>query len=170
MLHNHFDQAHATPSTGSLFCQWNACNSTFTDQRELLYHLTEDHQLIDPAKELSLGCGTSQSETAHYPTVIPDEELSEGETRSLCQWNTGPSVCGVICENPKELQNHITEQHLKTLNKNTGYYCQWENCNRKKFGDKAGFSQRGKLVRHMQTHTICKYNSFNSGFSIPNSP
>src|SRR3954469_20973859 len=44
MLHNHFDQAHATPATGSLFCQWNDCNSTFTDQRELLYHLTEDHR------------------------------------------------------------------------------------------------------------------------------
>lgn len=156
MLHNHFDQAHATPATGSLFCQWNACNSTFTDQRELLYHLTEDHQLVTPAKEPTVECTASHAEKANYPTAIPDEELSEDGSNCACQWNVGSGLCGVICENPKELQDHITEQHLKSLNKKTGYYCQWDNCNRRKFGEKAGFSQRGKLVRHMQTHTICK--------------
>jgi hypothetical protein len=160
MLHNHFDQAHATPATGSLFCQWKACNSTFTDQRDLLHHLMEDHQLVYPTKAPSVGYGSNQPEPAQYPTAIPDEELSEDENGCSCQWHFDSGLCGVVCENPKALQDHITEQHLKSLNKSTGYYCQWANCNREKFGDKAGFSQRGKLIRHMQTHTICEFNSF----------
>jgi hypothetical protein len=156
MLHNHFDQAHAIPASGSLYCQWNDCNSTFTDQRELLCHLTSDHRLINPMNDQSVHESGIQPEAIDSPAEIPDDELSEAGSNSPCQWTTGSSRCAVVCENPKELQEHINEHHLKDLNKSTGYFCQWENCNRKKMRDKAGFSQRGKLVRHMQTHTICE--------------
>lgn len=157
MLHNHFDQAHAIPARGSLYCHWNDCNSSFTDQRELLCHLTSDHRLIKPIKDQSGRESGPQPDSIDFPAEIPDEELSETESNSPCLWNMGSGRCTVVCENPKELQEHINERHLKDLNKSTGYFCQWENCNRKKMGDKAGFSQRGKLVRHMQTHTICEF-------------
>ena len=156
MLHNHFDQAHANPASGLLFCQWNACNSTFTGQRDLLYHLTDEHHLVYPTQTPSVGHGPNHPETIQNSNAIPNEELSEVESGCSCQWNTASGICGVVCENPKELQDHITGKHLKSLNKSTGYYCRWNKCNRAKFGDKAGFSQRGKLIRHMQTHTICK--------------
>ncbi|WP_214291467.1 hypothetical protein, partial [Escherichia coli] len=64
-----------------------------------------------------MGYGTSQTETAQYPAAIPDEQLSEDENGCSCKWNVGSGLCGVVCENPKELQDHITEQHLKSLNK-----------------------------------------------------
>jgi hypothetical protein len=155
MLHNHFDQAHAMPASGSLFCQWNSCDTTFSNPHELFNHLNEHHQLTS-----LLGAevyGETPDAEAKYPAQITDAELSEDDTRNRCQWKTGPGIiCGVVCDTESKLQIHVKEAHLKSLNNRVGYNCQWQGCSRPaKLGDKAGFTARGKLERHMASHTGC---------------
>ena len=156
MLHNHFDQAHAMPASGSLFCQWNSCDTTFSNPLELFSHLNEHHQLTT-----LLGTDVnskSPDADTKYPLHITDAELSEDDTRNRCQWKTGHGdVCGTVCETESDLQTHVKEAHLKSLNNRVGYNCQWQGCSRPaKLGDKSGFTARGKLERHMASHTGCK--------------
>jgi hypothetical protein len=96
-----------------------------------------------------------KTDAANYPLSIPDnEELVE----HTCKWKLdGGGVCGEVCATEKDLQDHVKIKHLAALGKHTGYICQWEHCNRPaKMGAKQGFSQRGKLERHMASHTNCK--------------
>jgi hypothetical protein len=156
MLHNHFDQAHAMPASGSLFCQWNSCDTAFSNPHELFTHLNEHHQL-----STLLGTeANSESPNADtkYPLSITDAELSEDDTRNRCKWKTGHrSVCGTVCETESDLQTHVKEAHLKSLNNRVGYNCQWQGCSRPgKLGNKSGFTARGKLERHMASHTGCR--------------
>jgi hypothetical protein len=72
-------------------------------------------------------------------------------------WKTDDQVCGLICQSEVELQTHIKCNHLDSLDKRSGYRCLWEDCKRKEMPlEKQRFSQRGKLERHMATHTNCK--------------
>jgi hypothetical protein len=72
-------------------------------------------------------------------------------------WKADNQVCGLICQSEVELQTHIKCNHLDSLDKSSGYRCLWEDCKRKEMPlEKQGFSQRGKLERHMATHTNCK--------------
>jgi hypothetical protein len=159
MFHNHFDQAHASPTQGLLQCRLHSCNSAFPDQHQLLSHITESHPLPLPAPKREDIDPATQTETAKYPPVIPDGELPGDVVALSCKWKLGQHViCGVVCETEKALQEHVKNAHLAGLSKNTGYICQWEGCSRPaKMKDKEGFSQRGKLERHMCSHTGRKY-------------
>lgn len=158
MLHNHFDQAHAMPASGALLCQWNSCGTLFPDQHQLLTHLNEDHQLPDlRLTNTGADCAT-HTEMVQYPTAIADDELPGDDANNRCKWKIGfDHVCGAVFNTEEDLQKHVKDEHLMSLSNKSGYFCQWENCGRPaKLGDKAGFSQRGKLERHMATHTGCK--------------
>jgi hypothetical protein len=161
MLHNHFDQAHAMPAAGSFVCRWNSCDTAFTAPHELFDHLNRRHQLntlLGPC--LNSGPPSNEELDAPYPSIIPDLISSEDDdTGNVCKWKTGHgSVCGTVCETEKLLQVHIKEAHLKSLNNRVGYNCQWQGCSRPaKLGKKAGFSARGKLERHMASHTGCRH-------------
>ena len=156
MLHNHFDQAHAVPASGSLFCQWNSCDTTFSSPLDLFSHLNEHHQLTT-LLGTDVNSKSPEADTK-YPLHITDAELSEDDTRNRCQWKTGDGgVCGAVCETESDLQTHVKEAHLKSLNNRVGYNCQWQGCSRPaKLGNKSGFTARGKLERHMASHTGCK--------------
>jgi hypothetical protein len=158
MLHNHFDQAHAIPASGSLFCKWDSCNTAFSDPHQLFAHLNEHHQLTSLLSTEISGF-PKHPEPLKYPTAIPDAELSDDDTRNRCKWKTGYGIiCGTICQTEIDLQNHVKAAHLKSLNNRIGYNCQWEDCCRPaKLGNKSGFTARGKLERHMATHTGCKF-------------
>lgn len=83
----------------------------------------------------------------------PPEELLD----SRCLWVIGDQECGLTFENAGDLQSHIQECHTSTLKKSDGFVCQWSGCSRRKEKpDKAGFAQRSKLDRHIQSHTGCK--------------
>lgn len=157
MLHNHFDQAHATPASGSLLCQWNSCDTTFPNPHELFAHLNENHHLAN-----LISTDADEEPIDPMPTQClgdnPDAESSDDDKSNRCKWKTGfGSVCGAVHQSESDLQKHIKEAHLKSLNNRVGYYCQWEGCGRlAKRGNKSGFSARGKLERHMATHTGCK--------------
>ncbi|RKF72588.1 putative zinc finger-containing transcription facto [Golovinomyces cichoracearum] len=92
----------------------------------------------------------------------PEKLASVGGAEKLnahmCLWN---DLRGIACQmdfcSENDLQNHIKESHLESLDNKTGYFCRWDGCTRQvKLGSKAGFSQRGKLERHMATHTNFK--------------
>ena len=160
MLHNHFDQAHAIPATGSFVCQWNSCDTAFSNPHELFDHLNSKHRITT-----LLGSGVNASPLLNgelggpYPSIIPDLIPSEDDDAgNVCKWKTeNGSTCGTICETEKELQAHVKQAHLKSLSSRVGYNCQWQGCSRPaKLGNKAGFTARGKLERHMASHTGCK--------------
>jgi hypothetical protein len=154
MFHNHFDLAHATPAQGLLHCRLDSCNGSFVDQNQLFSHIHETHQLPIPPPKVALNA-ISQTEVANYAPDIPDNEVLVAHT---CKWKVqGGGICGETCGSEKDLQDHVKIKHLAPLSKSTGYICQWEHCNRPaKMGAKQGFSQRGKLERHMASHTNCQ--------------
>lgn len=89
-----------------------------------------------------------------------------------CQWkDLSGNICRMRFPTENDLQNHVKDSHLEPLDVKTGYYCRWDKCTREvKLGSKGGFSQRGKLERHMATHTNFKCSSCDicgASFSAP---
>jgi len=162
MLHMHIDQAHATPAQGQLQCRWKSCNASVSDPYQLLEHMHEEHQISIPHTpgDISLPVDLPTTFPIGISTSLP---VPEEENHLACKWKIGEnSLCGIVCLSEKELQDHVKKLHLKDLSGETGYLCQWQGCTReKKYGiEKCGFSQRGKLERHMATHTGCQYHFF----------
>lgn len=168
-LHNHFDHAHATPAQGGLRCRLEKECDFFGDYSQLFSHINEHHQLPPMPKDedidLSQPAGTAALAAASK-LVRPAEAnslgaensgLNTGEAVHCCKWKASDEICGFTCQSEVELQTHIKHSHLDSLDKYSGYKCMWEDCKRKEMPDeKEGFSQRGKLERHMATHTNCK--------------
>ncbi|KAI1006836.1 hypothetical protein K3495_g1395 [Podosphaera aphanis] len=97
---------------------------------------------------------------------------SEKSAVHQCQWgNPQDIVCGIEFSSENDLHFHIKETHLECLDNKSGYYCRWIGCTREsRLGSKSGFSQRGKLERHMATHTNFKCSTCDicgSSFSAP---
>lgn len=161
MLHQHFDSYHAIPNQGLLQCQLNTCNTYFEGLDQLTSHFINEHQLplaIQKDDDINLQL------TAPAPRVPKGEAILSNanekdepipEIPHSCKWKDATQVCGKICTSEDDLQTHIKNEHLASLDKSSGYRCQWDGCVREKSrGEgKSGFSQRGKLERHMATHT-----------------
>jgi hypothetical protein len=169
MLHNHFDHAHATPAQGGLRCRLEKTCDFFGDYSQLVSHINEEHQLplVLKDEDIDLSLPTAPGPTAPIQSDhssienVLDAEIggtsSGDETVHGCMWKVNNQVCGLICQSEVELQTHIKCSHLDSLDKRSGYKCLWEDCKRKEMPrEKQGFSQRGKLERHMATHTNCK--------------
>jgi len=76
------------------------------------------------------------------------------EEEHRCLWrNDGSSqVCGQLFADAEELFKHTSEVHIKNAQKGAqGFRCGWDDCPRSEPGA-AGFPQRSKIERHMQTH------------------
>ncbi|EKD15902.1 uncharacterized protein L3040_003240 [Drepanopeziza brunnea f. sp. 'multigermtubi'] len=153
MLHNHFDMAHARPAQGSLQCRLQTCNGTeFDDPNQFLSHM--QHHLQAPVSkneehiELLAPGGPAATE-------LKKEALGPVNLPHLCMWkSTNGELCSFEGKDASSLQDHVKKQHLSSLGKSTGYICQWDGCRRdSNLGEKSGFSQRGKLERHMASHT-----------------
>ncbi|PMD48526.1 hypothetical protein L207DRAFT_414991 [Hyaloscypha variabilis F] len=168
-LHNHFDHAHATPAQGGLRCRLEKTCDFFGDYSELFSHINEQHQLLPISRDDDIDLSLPpepDSATTVRPDYSPEEGIANAEiggtptsdkTVHYCMWKTDDQVCGLICQSEVELQTHIKCNHLDSLDKRSGYRCLWEDCKRKEMPlEKQGFSQRGKLERHMATHTNFK--------------
>lgn len=87
-----------------------------------------------------------------------------------CLWREDgcPGICGQVFTDSGELFDHVATAHIKNATKGTqGFRCAWDDCPRSHEGA-AGFPQRSKIERHMQTHIghkphICP--TCNKGFS-----
>jgi hypothetical protein len=166
MLHNHFDHVHATPAQGSLHCRLNACDTTFPDPDQLFSHMIDYHQLqppLQPEDDIDLSDLPATNIQAPVSEKVPlaKNEGASSEPDKIghrCKWvGIDGYLCTRILPSEEALQNHIKIGHLEKLDKQSGYKCQWEGCVRhEKRGANAGFSQKGKLERHMATHTNCK--------------
>jgi hypothetical protein len=165
MLHHHFDNYHATPNHGSFQCLLDTCNTSFEGLDQLQSHFINDHQLpLVPPKDddlnLQLTAPVSRLLKQGSPLHSADKKGTPvPEVPHRCKWKDHEIVCGKICASEDDLQTHLKSDHLSTLDKSSGYRCQWEGCVREKARgeERSGFSQRGKLERHMATHTNCEH-------------
>ncbi|RFU36005.1 hypothetical protein B7463_g335, partial [Scytalidium lignicola] len=171
MLHNHFDESHSKPVQGELHCEWDTCGVAVADPIQLIAHLNEQHKVhiptvIEEEINLSMPLFESGSTISNPPseltppeseekpsTVSPQATIDDGTTLR-CQWKMeSGDICGVLADSEAALHNHV-KNHLAELSKQTGYLCRWKGCTRdEKRGTEQGFTQRGKLERHMATHT-----------------
>jgi hypothetical protein len=166
MLHNHFDIAHSTPTQGFLQCRLETCGNSFGDWDTFYSHINQNHQLPPPLPVAANGEKSPPAKANSFVLSIDQPILPTGndtiessqETAHCCKWkHDHDHICGQVFSSEAELQIHITKEHLEPLDKRSGYRCQWDGCVRgNKRGEKAGFTQRGKLERHMATHTNCK--------------
>ncbi|KAE8453711.1 hypothetical protein EG329_009222 [Mollisiaceae sp. DMI_Dod_QoI] len=171
MLHNHFDVAHAMPAHGSLQCLVDTCGNYFQDYNQLWSHVTMAHQIPQQPKDSDIDLAfptapipATEPSVASQPETATAKQEGEAEAEAnedlhICKWKLQPGVtCSMEWESEDALQKHIKTAHLDLLDKRSGYKCQWEGCNReeKVAKDKLGFTQRGKLERHMATHTNYK--------------
>lgn len=178
MLHHHFDNVHAIPNQGYLHCQLDTCDTFFHGFDQLLSHFVEDHQLPvakDNDINLQLTAPVTRTVKEGTPSLITEQKASAvPEIPHTCKWKDQGSTCGKICTSEDDLQAHLKNDHLSVLDKSSGYRCQWEGCVREKARgeQKSGFSQRGKLERHMATHTnfkCCKCDVCGQTFSAQQS-
>ena len=151
-LDRHLKTGHV--SKNELHCEWERCGATAIDPKDLSLHLQTDH-LMDPGS-ISLGNST----TSDNSRVIAKSDVVE---EHVCQWmlESGDDVeqvaCGMSCETAGHLQQHLKEAHLKAVTSRFDLSCRWKHCER---GAGKPFSQKGKLERHLVTHTGCKSLSF----------
>ncbi|KAK4099775.1 hypothetical protein N658DRAFT_153806 [Parathielavia hyrcaniae] len=124
----------------------------------------------------SLDMADSKPKTSHHlrRTSIASSgghpiDLSAGEEHK-CLWREEgcSGVCGRVFADAEDLFKHASETHIKNAQKGAqGFRCGWDDCPRSEAGA-AGFPQRSKIERHMQTHIghkphICP--TCNKGFS-----
>ncbi|KAL2139339.1 hypothetical protein VTI28DRAFT_5327 [Corynascus sepedonium] len=93
---------------------------------------------------------------------------AEEEHRCLWRDRGSSSICGQLFADAEELFKHASETHIRNAQKGAqGFRCGWDDCPRSE-PEAAGFPQRSKIERHMQTHIghkphICP--TCNKGFS-----
>jgi hypothetical protein len=77
---------------------------------------------------------------------------ADEEHRCLWRDEGSSNVCGRVFADAEELFKHASETHIKHAQKGAqGFRCGWDDCPRSEAGA-AGFPQRSKIERHMQTH------------------
>ncbi|KAK2626900.1 hypothetical protein QTJ16_004075 [Diplocarpon rosae] len=158
MLHDHFDLAHAIPAQGSLQCRLQTCGTVFDEPGPFISHMNCHLQAPFSGVEDDIDF-LGPSLPAHAAGTGPGVTLKQSEAvhhiPHLCLWKASSGgLCRFEGTSASNLQDHVKDHHLQSLGKNTGYICLWDGCRRdQNLGEKSGFSQRGKLERHMATHT-----------------
>ncbi|KAL2067385.1 hypothetical protein VTL71DRAFT_1810 [Oculimacula yallundae] len=156
MFHDHLDHYHATPVQGSLQCRLQTCGTVFDDPNQFFSHMTDHLQgSFGKSDEIDLLAQSTSAPNALLEPTTKTESSDNVEIPHMCMWKSPDgSCCNYEGTSASNLQDHVKDQHLSSLGKSTGYICQWDGCRRdSNLGDKSGFSQRGKLERHMATHT-----------------
>lgn len=162
-----------TPQT----CRWSECTSTIPGPDELASHVRSMHVPVNPLQCQWDACGvvahdvtdlSMHLQTDHFFDALSSLKAAEGEAltspaaSARCRWLmvneegkvNGERECGVTCIDAGAMQQHIKEAHIGQLTKKVGFVCQWADCVRR---GTLPFGQRGKLERHIQVHTGCKF-------------
>ncbi|KAH7330281.1 hypothetical protein BKA65DRAFT_404959 [Rhexocercosporidium sp. MPI-PUGE-AT-0058] len=156
MFHDHLDHYHATPVQGPLQCRLQTCGTVFDDPNQFFSHMTDHLQgSISKNEEIELLAPSTSPPSAMPESADKANPSNAVDILHLCMWKSKDgNCCNYEGTSASNLQDHVKDQHLSTLGKSTGYICQWDGCRRdSNLGAKSGFSQRGKLERHMATHT-----------------
>ncbi|KAI1118766.1 hypothetical protein F5Y14DRAFT_438334 [Nemania sp. NC0429] len=108
------------------------------------------------------GCGLEHRKMHIHPesSLSRNPSVSHDPQRHICQWVTNISapegertICGAEFTNTKEFHDHLCEFHVDKLTSQMGFACLWGGCPRK---HDRPFVTRGKLRRHMSTHSVYK--------------
>lgn len=125
-------------------CEWAACDEQFSTLDDLAPHLFRNH--LNNRRSIDFHCRWGSCTVS----VDGSEELLSHLTNHLgqrlihgCRWLN----CNRRFASFDELTGHLSEEHVGAGQ--SKYSCLWERC------DRQGkvFTQRQKVMRHIQTHT-----------------
>lgn len=119
----------------SIHCGWDQCDFTTDEIDKFLEHVPEHTE-----KHISIGSTSSQ---------LNNNNSSDESIGNVCKWVDCKSEteCGQVFETTGELTEHIINDHIPSGK--SSYVCSWKDCSR---CDKP-FTQKQKLIRHLNTHT-----------------
>jgi len=171
---------------GSLYCPFFPCDNDFSQYADLDKHLTTVHPKdVVYHCHVSEGCSYATDNVSTFarhvlaekarvipeveiipPTTKVEEDIDDVEkvdlkivTRAhVCNWTEHDTndaetpICGHVFNDPAGLQEHVKTVHIGKLCKKSGFHCHWKGCYRRD----QSFTQKGKVERHVQTHTNCK--------------
>ena len=153
-------------------CHWDGCDEATVGETALLAHVDDEHLGVAPTS-----CTTSPTieevstpSTPDFPAITQVGELNKArkhkskgvksnqqnsptegcDGEKTCQWSVSGKACGFVSKNGIDLQSHVENVHLEHLrrSKDQQNICLWIGC-----PSITSFSERGKLRRHMYTHT-----------------
>jgi hypothetical protein len=132
---------------GEARCLWAACAAVFKCIDDLIPHLTKLHVGSKSIKASNQcrweTCQTEKEDTDDLITHLCEEHLGAPELKHGCHWHG----CETRFESFDDLTGHLSERHIGTGK--SQYVCSWEECERQG----RAFTQRQKVMRHIQTHT-----------------
>ncbi|KAK9468606.1 hypothetical protein V1512DRAFT_257493 [Lipomyces arxii] len=166
---------HMTSFAQPMQCEWDQCSFSALSSSSLVSHVVQDHVPVkqevkyqhdhihdhahahDHAHDhdhdhdhghhhLHHGHGHGHHEHAQWH-VREHGHFHEEQTEHRCMWMNGGNQCGYIFTSTEDLSQHIIAEHVGSRKK--VYVCEWAGCERRR----EPFSQRQKLIRHLQIHT-----------------
>ncbi|CAG8628727.1 10276_t:CDS:2, partial [Dentiscutata heterogama] len=126
-------------------CLWEACAAVFRSIDELIPHLSKLH-IARRSNRISCrwaSCSKEQENDDELLQHLFHDHLAARDFQHECKWQG----CYLRFETYEELTGHVSEGHIGCGR--SQYVCYWERCDR----NGRPFSQRQKVMRHIQTHT-----------------
>ncbi|ORY93598.1 hypothetical protein BCR43DRAFT_444598 [Syncephalastrum racemosum] len=124
-------------------CQWAACDEKFQQVDELTTHVCKVHL---SSRSVDIHCRWGPCTVTVDASEALFNHLSDHLGQRflhICGWVN----CGQRFETFDELTGHLSEDHVGTGK--SRYLCEWQECHR----NGKSFTQRQKVMRHIQTHT-----------------
>ena len=145
---------------GEARCLWAACAAVFKCIDDLIPHLTKLHVGSKSIKASNQcrweTCQTEKEDTDDLITHLCEEHLGASELKHGCHWQG----CETRFESFDDLTGHLSERHIGTGK--SQYVCSWEECERQG----RAFTQRQKVMRHIQTHTGKRWTENDKSFFL----
>ncbi|CAG8635782.1 16950_t:CDS:2 [Cetraspora pellucida] len=126
-------------------CLWETCAAVFRSIDELIPHLSKLH-IARRSNGISCrwaSCSKEQENDDELFQHLCHDHLAARDLQHGCKWQG----CYLRFETFEELTGHVSEGHIGCGR--SQYVCYWERCDR----NGRPFSQRQKVMRHIQTHT-----------------
>ncbi|CAG8457602.1 11147_t:CDS:2 [Dentiscutata erythropus] len=126
-------------------CLWEACAAVFRSIDELIPHLSKLH-IARRSNGISCrwaSCSKEQENDDELLQHLCHDHLAAQDFQHGCKWQG----CYLRFETYEELTGHVSEGHIGCGR--SQYVCYWERCDR----NGRPFTQRQKVMRHIQTHT-----------------
>ncbi|VEU21718.1 DEKNAAC102704 [Brettanomyces naardenensis] len=155
-LSRHMFEHHWTPnwlqqenqSQDTYQCEWLDCMFSTKELDKLFEHIPDCHGLKTQKNDDS-DSFKAPAATTTKKRVTRKKQTEPANIHHVCKWiDPDTNVqCGLKFDNTGDLTDHIVEEHIKSGK--SEYVCHWAGCSR---GCRP-FSQRQKIVRHLNTHT-----------------
>lgn len=144
-------------------CHWDACHELigldgFMDH----YKSSHQEQAVRPhdcCEPVATSQHTEPYVRVHTPSTLKSAQpfnlpsladvpqAQSPEFGGVCQWEIEPGkICGHVFDMSQDLNTHIAAEHIGSGK--SKYVCHWRGCSR----NCRPFSQRQKILRHLQTH------------------